>query len=193
MVIGLTGGVGCGKSTVMEILKNEYDAKILIADELGHQVMKAGTEAFCQIAETFGAGILAQDGEVDRAKLAAIVYKNDSKLKKLNAIIHPAVIAEIEKKVTTWKAEPLVVIESAILFESGLDKLCDETWGILTDKEIRVERLMKSRGYSREKAEEIMSKQLSDEKFHELCDKTIQNDKNIENLRKHLQYLLGTA
>lgn len=191
MIIGITGGVGCGKSTIMKLLEKEYQAKILIADEMGHAAMKPGSTAYDEIGREFGSGILLPDGTVDRVALAEIVYADDEKLERLNDIIHPFVLQKIRRKLQEWKEYPLIVIETAILFETGCDSLCEQVWGVITPKEIRIQRLMDSRGYSRKKAEDIMSKQLSDKKLIKYCDKIIHNEGNLIDLRIQLQELLG--
>lgn len=192
MVIGITGGVGCGKSTVMGILATEYHARILIADEMGHAAMEKGSTAYGAIIERFGRGILLSDGAVDRARLADIIYEDDTKREELNHIIHPFVYREIAKKIKEWEKEPLVVLETAILFETGCDKLCDEVWGILTDMEIRIQRLMSSRGYTRKKAESIMDKQMSETELSNRCDKLIRNNGSRQDLQIQLKELLCT-
>jgi len=192
VIIGLTGGVGCGKSTVMEIFKNEFNAKVLIADNMGHKAMEPGSTAYEEIVEKFGADILASDGEIDRGKLAEIIYVDDEKREMLNGIVHPFVISEIQKKIKEWETESLIVLETAIMFETGCDKLCDEIWAVITDKETRVLRLMESRGYTRQKAESIMKKQLSDKEIKEKCDKIIYNDGTPQDLMVQMQELLVT-
>lgn len=190
MVIGITGGVGCGKSTVMDILKNRYHARVLIADDMGHEVMKKGGAAYDGICEKFGTQILTEDGEIDRAKLAEVVYSEPDKLHKLNGIVHPCVKEEIREKLLLWKEEPLVVLETAILFETGCDTLCDRVWGVLTDAGVRIPRLISSRGYTREKAESIMAQQLPDETYRERCDAVLENNGDMEKLQEQIAVLL---
>jgi dephospho-CoA kinase len=190
MVIGVTGGVGCGKSALMNIMKKKYKAKILMADDMGHELTEQGQSAYNRICEEFGTEILAEDGNIDRNMLAEIIYKDDKKRILLNRIVHPCVIEEIRKKLSEWKEEPLVVLETAILFETGCDRLCDEIWAVLTNRDIRIERLMRSRGYSREKAESIMAKQMTDEEYRKRCHRIIQNDGDFEELEKQIRKYL---
>lgn len=187
MVIGITGGVGCGKSTVMKILQKEYGAKILIADDMGHLVMEKGHPAYDEICGQFGEGIINPDGTINREALSGIVYRDGEKLAVLNGIIHPYVKEEIRKKLLLWEDEALVVLETAILFETGCDALCDEVWAVLAGREVRIARLMKSRGYTRKKAEGIMAKQLGEEQLRERCDRFIQNDGGPEMLEVQLR------
>ncbi len=176
MVIGITGGVGSGKSTVLALLEKEYKAEICMADELGHEVMRKGMPAYEKIVDAFGMALVGEDGELDRNALAEIVYADQEKLKKLNGIIHPTVLGEMRRRAEATEPDAVLVLETAILFETGCDALCDEVWGVVTDNDIRIQRLMASRGYSREKAESIMAKQLSNEELVGRCHRVVTND-----------------
>lgn len=190
MVLGITGGVGCGKSTLMNLLKERYQAKVLFADELGHQAMEPGTPVYDRIRKTFGQDLVLPDGTIDRALLADRIYEEEEKRVKLNGIIHPYVLDRIRQSLEEWREEPLVCLETALLFETGCDRFCDAVWCVLADREIRIQRLMKSRGYSREKAEVIMEAQLSDEEWRKRCDVCIVNDGDYRRLEERLQDLL---
>lgn len=192
MVIGITGGVGCGKSTVMNLLQERYQAKVLEADQLGHQAMEMGSPVYEQIRETFGKSILRSDGQIDRKKLADLIYGDDRKREQLNAIVHPYVLNRIRQTLADWREEPLVCLETALLFETGCDTLCDEVWCIVTEKPIRIRRLMEARGYKREKAEAIMKVQLPDEEWIRRSDVCIENNGDRDKLERRLQELLGT-
>lgn len=187
MVIGITGGVGSGKSTVLSLLEKEYQAEICMADELGHEVMRRGGAAYEKILETFGEEVLDQDGEIHRDTLAKIVYGDSGKLKVLNQIIHPMVLNEMRLRAENTKENDILVLETAILFETGCDEFCDEVWGVITDNEVRMKRLEESRGYTREKALSIMAKQLSNEELQGRCDRVIINDGDALALAKELR------
>ncbi len=187
MVIGITGGVGSGKSTVLALLETEYQAEICMADELGHEAMKKGMGAYEAIVDAFGKDVVGVDGELDRNKLAAIVYTDEEKLRRLNGLIHPIVLKEMERKAHATKPGSVLVLETAILFETGCDTLCDEVWGVITGEEIRIKRLMESRGYSREKAKAIMEKQMSDAELAKRCDRRIVNDGDMQELARQLR------
>lgn len=192
MIIGVTGGVGCGKSTALDILKNDFGAKVLKADDMGHEVMKKGTAAYEEILAEFGDSVKGENGELDRAALAGCIYGNDRKREQLNAIIHPRVTEEIKNRLLLWDNEPLVVLETALMFETGCNQLCSQVWGIDAGREERIRRLMKSRGYTRESAEAIMEKQLSEEEYRERCDVIIDNTGTPDALKERLaQLLLG--
>lgn len=182
LIIGITGGVGSGKSSILKYLKSAYGAVIIEADNVGRMLQQRGNEAFDKIVENFGTDSIASDGELDRAYLAQLIYSDEKNRNLMNSIVHPLVekyiIDQIENEYSSGTA--FLVIESAILFESGLDCLCDELWFIYADKEIRIKRLMESRGYSRNKCLMIMDSQLRDEAFFNLCSVSIDNSLSIE-------------
>lgn len=183
MVIGITGGVGSGKSTVLSLLKNEYGATICMADELGHQAMEPGSKPYQEIVSLFGEDILLGNGSVDRTKLAGIVYANPEKLQALNEIIHPFVKDTIRELISQEPKNHLFILETAIMFETGCDELCDEVWGVITRDDIRTVRLMNDRGYSEEKAKSIMRQQKCNEELKELCNRILVNDKDTDDLK----------
>lgn len=186
MVIGIAGGVGSGKSTVLEILQKKYQATLCMADELGHEAMRKGTEAYEKIVDRFGSGVLEADGEINRNELAKIVYENEAQLTALNGMIHPFVRQEIRRRIAACQQDALFILESAILFETGCDAMCDVVWGVMTETEIRIRRLMTSRGYTREKAESIMAKQMSNAELAERCDSILVNDGEREELEQQI-------
>lgn len=192
MVLGITGGLGSGKSTVMKILKNQYGASIHIADEYGHEAYQRGNVCFGDIIQMFGPEILDEDGQIDRDYLSRIVYADPSKLYMLNRIIHPYVWERMEEGIANNLHNPLVVIESAILIEAGYGKICDKIWGVFCKKEIRIERLARSRGYMVEKTEAIIRQQMSEWEMRSHCDAVIENDGNVESLERQIEKLLCT-
>ncbi len=191
MVLGITGGVGCGKSTVLRLLETEYGARVMLADNIGHEMMEQGKPAWQEIRKRFGEEILTARGEVDRDRLASLIYQDDEKRLLLNQIIHPCVRKEMERRIEEWRDEPLVVLETALLFETGCDVLCDEVWWVDAGREIRIQRLMDSRGYTREKAEAIMSRQMSEDDWRERCHHRIDNNKEEKKLTVQIKELLG--
>lgn len=187
-IIGLTGGVGAGKSTVLNFLEKDWGAFVLQADQAGHLVMEPGEECYEPVIRLFGEKIIKSDKRLDRRKISDIVFSHREKLEALNQIIHPAVKRYILKRLEKEKAEgrKLCVIEAALLLEENYQKFCDSVWYVHTDKEIRILRLMKNRGYSREKAEDIIKNQASDEFFLEHADFVIKNNEDPEQTRLQL-------
>ncbi|NLL93855.1 MAG: dephospho-CoA kinase [Clostridiales bacterium] len=191
-IIGITGGVGCGKSTVLSILEEKYNASVIQADIVGHLVMKSGNDAFESIVKLFGNKILDELGEIDRKKLGEIVFVNEELLQKLNAIIHPAVKEYIKNFVDDQisKKTEIIVVEAALLIEAGYRDICSEYWYIFASENIRKNRLKASRGYSDEKIIEIMNNQLSEEEFKEYTDFTIDNNSDVLHLEEQIKRLL---
>ena len=127
-IIGITGGVGAGKTQILEYLNNKYGATICMTDEVGKKLQKKGTECFDEIVAHFGNEILDEKGELDRAKLSDIVFADRVELSVLNGIVHPRVKEEIQKKITREerKNTNLMLIEGALLIEDHYEEICDE-------------------------------------------------------------------
>ncbi len=182
-IIGITGGIGTGKSTVLNFLKQEYNAYIVEADRLAHELMLPGEAAYRQITDIFGTAILSTDGTIDRNRLGTIVFGDAEALRKLNAVIHPAVKQHILQDIEARKKEGNVkyyVIEAALLIEDGYKTICDELWYIYTEREERIRRLIAGRGGSREKWEHVIGNQSSDDYYYANCDYVIDNGRGFE-------------
>lgn len=178
-VIGITGGVGAGKSFILDYLKNKYGAKLLIADEIGHQVMKKGTVGYQKVIEEFTEKILDIHGEISRPLLANIVFSNKEKRLRLNSIIHPLVKAYIQEQIVSARIDKkikLVVVEAALLIEEHYETICDELWYIYTKEAVRRQRLKLSRGYSDEKIDAIFASQADEDTFRIHCNEIIDNN-----------------
>ena len=145
-VTGVTGGVGAGKSMVLELLKKEYGARLFPADEIGRKLMEPKGACFAPVVKAFGKAVVKADGRLDRGKIAEIVFGDEEALGQLNGIIHPAVRREIETGLQKLKEEDLAVIESAILLEAGYEDICEEIWYVYAPEEIRISRLMEKIG-----------------------------------------------
>jgi len=190
-VIGLTGGVGSGKSLAAEILRDITGGELLIADHLGHVAMEKGNPGYARILETFGEGMLSPDGQIDRKKLAELVFQDEEGLNQLNRIVHPLVKGYLEERIAAKREEEgVIILESAILFETGCDRLCDEVWYVWVPEQVRIQRLRESRGYSREKSRAIMAQQMGEEAYRSRCQKIIRNDGSVEELETALESAL---
>ncbi len=184
-VIGITGGVGSGKSLVAEIASHKYNAGVLIADRLGHFVTEPGKPAFKKVTGIFGDGILGKDGSIDRKKLADIIFNDDNARSVINSIIHPEVMLYIENYINSRKGqEGYIILETAIMYETGCDKFCDETWYVYVPEDIRIKRLSENRGYTEEKSRSIIQKQKPDSFFRERAGKVIDNTGSIKDLER---------
>ena len=181
-IIGVTGGVGAGKSTVLDYLKKTYHARLILADLVGHEVMEPGLSAYDAIIETFGREILSEDQTIDRKKLGDIVFHKEEMRQKLNCIVHPAVKQEILRRIEQAKLENVsyTVVEAALFLEENYDAFCDETWYIYTDEKIRRQRLKESRGYSDERIDQIFRSQKTHEEFQKRCLFMIDNNGSEE-------------
>ena len=182
--IGITGGVGAGKSAILDYLKNKPDTKVMLADEIAHELMVPGTQCYDRLKAEFGTeDIYQKDGFFDRIKLAQVIFSDDEKRKKLNGIVHPAVRKYVIGQAAYERKEgkiKLLVLEAALLIEEHYDEICDELWYIYTSEENRRIRLKKQRNYSDEKISEIFNSQLTDEKFRKACRVAIDNNGTIE-------------
>ena len=183
-IIGITGGVGAGKSAILDYLKNKPDTKVMLADEIAHELMVPGTQCYDRLKAEFGTeDIYQKDGFFDRIKLAQVIFSDDEKRKKLNGIVHPAVRKYVIGQAAYERKEgkiKLLVLEAALLIEEHYDEICDELWYIYTSEENRRIRLKKQRNYSDEKINEIFNSQLTDEKFRKACRVVIDNNGTIE-------------
>jgi len=190
MFIGVTGGVGTGKSTILGIIRKEYNAHIIMADDVARYLMDENDgRAFKAVMEYFGDEILDENGNMDREKLSKIVFKDEKKLETINSIVHPLVRQEIiaeKDQILAINPERLVVLEAALLIETGYKEILDELWGVVADKEIRKDRLKKQRGYSDEKSESIIANQISDEEIFANCDFVINNSNDLDDTRKQI-------
>lgn len=181
-IIGITGGVGAGKSTVLDYLEKVCGAFVIQADKIGHKVMEPDGSCYQPVIELFGEHIVDEEKKIDRKAVSDVVFKEEEMLEKLNALIHPAVKRYILKKIEEEKkaGRALFVVEAALLLEDHYDEFCDEIWYIHTDMEVRIARLMSSRGYTREKALSIIENQASEEFFRTHADQVIENNGNLE-------------
>lgn len=192
--IGITGGVGAGKSEILAYLKEHANCRIIIADEVAHDLEKQGGVCYGQIVALLGKEIVAKDGEIDRSKMAARIFADSGLLARINEIVHPAVkehiINEIAKERNAGRLDYLF-IEAALLIEGGYGEIVDEMWYIHTDEKTRRDRLKASRGYSDEKIGSIMREQLREEEFRKNCSTVIDNSKTLESAYGQIDKKLG--
>jgi dephospho-CoA kinase len=152
LLIGLTGNISTGKSTVARMLA-ELGAEVIDADRVAHEAMRAGTPAHARIVEAFGPQVLAPGGEIDRARLGAIVFADPGSLAWLESIVHPATLAVIDHRITTTAAQ-VVVVEAIKLIEAGMADACASVWVTTCRQEQQVARIVQGRGSSRAEAEQ---------------------------------------
>lgn len=194
VVIGLTGGIGSGKTTVLDILKKEYDALIIEADKLGHMLQTPGQEAYMDIIACFGKNILEEPKTVgvsviDRKILGNIVFNDSNKLMRLNNIMHPAIHKMIANMIAE-SSKRMIVVEAAILTNTSLVDLVDEVWYIYCHRDVRIDRLKQYRGLECEKALSIMYNQPSDDEFRDKSKVCIDNSGCLDDTREQISKAL---
>ncbi len=181
-VIGITGGVGSGKSRVLEFLETEFPAVICQADHVAWKLQEPGQECYQEIVKAFGTEIVNTDGTINRKVLGAIVFSDKEQLKKLNKIMHPAVKEYICQWIEDEKCKETsyFFLEAALLLEENYQEICDEIWYIYAQEDVRCQRLIENRAYSEEKIKAIMKNQLSDEDFRKHCTVILDNSHDFE-------------
>lgn len=193
ITIGITGGVGCGKSKVLEYIRDNYNCRIILADDIGNKVKEPGECCYQPMIDLFGEDIIDKnnpDGNFDKQAIARKIFSDQSLLLKINDIIHPAVKEYFlnEKEIETQKGEiDFLFLEAALLIECGYNQYVDEMWYIFAEESVRRERLKVSRNYSDEKIDSIMKSQLSEEKFRANSDFVIDNTGDLEDTYKQIE------
>ncbi len=195
LTIGLTGGIGSGKSTVAQIL-GEFGATILDADKVAHTTYAPGGPAYDGVIAAFGAQVLAPDRTIDRKKLGAIVFGNPERLNKLTSIVWPATFEGIRRNVAELRASGAtlpIVVEAAILIEANWQPLFDEIWLVRAPREQVVTRIEIQRGLKPAETEARIHAQLSDEERAKHATLVIENNGSIEELRDMLKEIWAAA
>ena len=192
ITIGITGGVGSGKSVVMDYLADKYNAYVLKADEAARLLEEPGQDCYNELLGVFGKDILDEEGNIDKKAFASKIFSDPDARAKTNAIVHPAVrkyilkrIAEENAKRTTYFA-----LEAALLIEEHYDELLDKMWYIHVPEDIRRIRLKESRGYSDEKIDNIFASQLSEEEFKSHCSEVIFNGGSPEDTYREIDAIM---
>ena len=193
ITIGITGGVGAGKSTVLDFLEEKYQAYVMKADEIGHLVMEPGQVCYEPVIALFGKQVIKNDKTIDRRQISDVVFSHPELLEKLNQIIHPAVKKYLADRLAEARARgdvELFFVEAALLIENGFGEVVDEMWYIYAREEVRRKRLSVSRGYTPEKIGRIMSSQLSEKEFRKHCDFVIDNSDSLEDSYRQIRQKL---
>ncbi len=191
--IGITGGVGSGKSAVLEYLKQKTRCRIFYSDDEARKLYEPQNPVFKKITETAGEDILKSDGSLDKERFAAKLFSDDGLRDKINAIVHPAVEGLILDNMAYERAEnkrDFFFVEAALLVECGYDKLLDELWYVYASEDTRRKRLKETRGYSDDKIQNIFDSQISDREYREHCARIIDNDGSIQDMRSCVDKIL---
>jgi len=190
MVIGLTGGIASGKSTVSAKLK-ELGAAIIDVDIVAREVVSKGEIAYNRIVQCFGEGILLPSGQINRKRLGGIVFSDKERLALLNSITHPEIISRVKDRIRELKAEgrKVIVVDAAILIEMGLHKYVDSVWVVTVDKETQIKRLIERDKYDYRESENRVNSQFSNEIRRKYADVIIDNNKSVGEVGKRLEEL----
>ena len=182
ITIGITGGVGAGKSAILEYIKQNYNARIILADDVANEIKLPGECCYEPLIELLGEDVLDELGYIDRGKMAAVIFSDAKLLTEVNNLMHPMVkkyiVDEIQKEKQAGKYD-FFYVEAALLIEEHYDEIVDELWYIYTEEKIRRERLKANRHYSDAKIDAIMAKQLPEAVFREKCQFVIDNSKEL--------------
>jgi dephospho-CoA kinase len=197
-VIGLTGGIASGKSSISRMLA-ERGAHVIDADRIGHEVIAPDGEAYPKVIIAFGTGVLAEDGTIDRKKVAAIVFSDPEALRRLNDISHPCMAERMAREIRQVRARPpserppLILLDAAILFEAGWDGLCDRIWTVETTPELAAERLMARDAMTRAEVQARLAAQMSNPERARRAHAVIRNEGSLEALQSQVERLWEEA
>lgn len=181
--IGLTGGIGSGKSAVADILR-DLGAFVIDADAVAHEVYRPGTDGWREVVEAFGGDIASPSGEIDRRKLAAKVFGDTAQVERLNRIVHPRTRDLVSERVETARGsgETAAVVEVPLLFEAGWEDMFDEVWVVAAPEDTSVRRVAEARGIGAESVRSRMRAQLSNEERLGRADVAIDNSRSLDDL-----------
>ncbi len=195
--IGITGGVGAGKSKILTFLENEYGAYVVRADELAATLMTPGHTCYDKLCEAFCEEldhILDERGIFRKDEMVARIFADNDKRARLNSIVHPevkkAILADVEEKRRSGETD-LYILEAALLIEEHYDEVCDELWYVYTDEKTRRERLKRTRGYSDERIDSILKAQLSEKEYRAHCRCVIDNNSDLEHVYEQIRQILS--
>lgn len=193
-VIGITGGVGSGKSALLAYIKDNYNCRILLADETAHKVKEPGQPCYERLVELLPETALDEDGRINKSRMAAFIFGSAERLEAVNQIIHPAVKEYIQAEIAEEQEKKEIAfffIEAALLIEDGYLNLVDEMWYIYAGEEVRRERLRASRGYTEERIRAIMDAQLTEAEFRKSCGTVIDNGGSFEDACRQIDAKMG--
>ena len=182
LLVGLTGGIGAGKSTVARMLADR-GAVVIDADELARRAIAPGTDGFARVVESFGGDVIGPDGDVDRGRIAGIVFADDDRRRALEAIVHPEVVRLFAEEIQAYRDSDAIVVYSVpLLAETGIADGFDLVVVVVADVDRRIERLMRDRGMGPEEVRARVAAQFDDEERAKVADVLLDNDGEPERL-----------
>ena len=190
IVIGLTGGIGTGKSEVARIL-SELGAVIINADQVGHQAYTPQTETWREVVKAFGEDILQANGEIDRRKLGGIVFADPEQLTRLNQIMHPRLARLVAARIEELRRQPIpaIVVEAAILFEANWEPLVEEVWTIEAPESTVIQRLQARNGWDANEIRKRVNAQLPSSERSARADVVLENSGDLDRLERQVKSL----
>ncbi len=193
-IIGITGGIGAGKSEVLKYVSDKYKCRVIYSDQVANDIKKKGYPAYDELIALLGKGILGDDGEIDKKKMASAIFDDKNKLESVNNILHPAVntfiINIIDEERSRGKLD-FVFVEAALLIENGYKRIVDEMWYVYANEDVRRRRLKESRGYWDQKIDDIFKSQLDEKTFRENADFVIDNSGTLDEMAVQIDIKLG--
>lgn len=188
-IIGLTGGIGSGKSTVSSYLKEKGYA-IVDADQIAREIVEPGSPVLSQMVQAFGADILYENGALDRKRLGSIVFSDEEKKRILDGITHGEIESRIKESIRSFTGEVLI-LDVPLLFEAGMERYADEVWVVDAEDEVRISRVMDRDGFTSEEVRSRMKKQMSREEKRRRGDRVLSNSGSREKLYDQIERLMG--
>ena len=193
-VIGITGGVGAGKTALLAYMKEHYRCRVILADEVAHQVEEPGQACYQELVKLLGNEILNPDGTIDKKRMADKIFAGSAILEQVNDIVHPAVKEYILREIAQSRREEkedFLFVEAALFIEGGYGEILDELWYIHAREDIRRSRLRAGRAYSDEKIDRILKEQLSEKEFRRHCGVVIDNSGSLAEACQQIDKKLG--
>lgn len=182
-IIGVTGGVGAGKSAILNYIKEHYKCRIYLADDVANELKRPGTDCYEKLVNLLGKDVLNPDGTIDKKRMSGKIFNDGVLLSEVNGILHPAVREYLLNAMEEAKNDPeteLFFVEAALLIECGYKTLVDEMWYIYADRDTRRRRLKENRHYNDDRIDSIIASQLSEEEFRKNCDFMIDNSGTLQ-------------
>lgn len=192
IIIGLTGGMGSGKSTVSAYLAENTGIPVIDADKIAHDITEPGQPTLTRLEEAFGSGIIRADGTLDRKKLAGIVFPSQEKKELLDRITHGAIREQINREIEAADREqkPAVILDVPLLMETGMDAQCDAVWVVTADMKVRIDRISARDNIGEEEINARIARQMSDGERFSRADEIIDNSGDKETLYREIKRLV---
>lgn len=188
MIVGITGSSGAGKSEVSKLLAKEYDAYLIDADKIAKNLSKENADYLNEIVVSFGQEILKKDGTLNRKRLGEIIYNSEEKRELLNSITFKYIVSKIKTLIEKNYEKKAIIIDAPLLFESGLNNICDTIIGVIAKKEIKVKRLIARDSLEQETLEKRIDSQKDDDFFVKNCNIVIENNfETQEELKRNIE------